>query len=416
MHFDEADLHLLDRLVEAFPDEPDALRMAVWHYIGRGKGKEVEKHWKNLDPNLPFLIWEQALELNKAGLKDEAEAKIQELLNREDLTPAWRAYFHTQLGWAGFNLGHFPEKGRQHLEEAIRLNPMGWGPLQVYARGLWHRGETEEALVQYRKAYALAPQNRSIRWELAELLLFSDRFDEAVPLYEATCKEDQHIEACAKYTYVLHRVGRHEEARVAAAATEALKDELEGHLVDGPIILARYYAQAGDQAGAIRMLRRHVQNAPESEMTGPILRANYQLTPLRGNPDFDAVAAVQWKKAAKEFGEACDSEPNSTDCSLHAVALHLLGRDVEAREAAATAASLEEDELGCLYLAWYHACARNREKVIRYLTCYADRAKPIKSFKLGEHEDYAWIRGDPEFDAVAFRIAGYDYETEDPPE
>lgn len=165
------------------------------------------------------------------------------------------------------------------------------------------------------------------------------------------------------------------------------------------------------------MLRRLFEITPDvGTPTGPLLRANYDLTSLRGNPDFEAVAAVQWEKAAKEFGDACASKPDPYDCSILAVALHLLGRDSEAREAAATAASLEETADGCLALAWYHACARNREEVIRYLTCYADEAEPDPTFKLGEHEDFAWIRGDPEFDALAFRIAGYDYEREDPPE
>jgi tetratricopeptide (TPR) repeat protein/predicted Ser/Thr protein kinase len=411
-------LPLVEKLLETFPDDPDVLLLA-WEAFGitskyglipREKFEKVHEKLMRNDPNAP---WESLIQADEFIYEDnpEAAARFQEVSERGDLSPALRSFILTQVGWLKFNLGVDPEAGRRDLEEAIRLNPSNWGALMVYAQGLVKRGEEEEALLRIRRAHAIAPQVDGVRGGLDTLLIRTGRYEEGLLHRAEMCQDktdNQRQEICARYVLTLHQLGREEEAREAAEAAEALED-----VVEGTWVLAEYYLLAGDEAGALRMLRRYVERADRG---GQPLRANWFLTPLRGNPEFDAVAAVQWEKAVKWNGEKCASEPNPVDCSHLAVALQLLGRDAEAREAAATAASLEKTADGCVLLAWYHACARNRDEVIRYLTCYSERAEPDPGFRLGEHQDYEWIRGDPKFDALAFRIAGYDYEREEPPE
>ena len=73
-----------------------------------------------------------------------------------------------------------------------------------------------------------------------------------------------------------------------------------------------------------------------------LLRGHHDLDSLRGNPEFEALAAEQWSEALGHYGERCTSEPGRVVCALHAVALHLAGQESEAQAAADKAASLEE--------------------------------------------------------------------------
>jgi hypothetical protein len=80
------------------------------------------------------------------------------------------------------------------------------------------------------------------------------------------------------------------------------------------------------------------------------------------------------------------------------------------------AARLEETTRGCEVLSWYHALTANREKVIRVLqrryelykgpVIFLEAHDASIGWRLQEHRDYAWLVGDPEFDAITARIAG----------
>ena len=65
---------------------------------------------------------------------------------------------------------------------------------------------------------------------------------------------------------------------------------------------------------------------------------------------------------------------------------------------------MEAAETGYSQLARYHSLAGNRDEVLRYLRGYLElRGAPHQTFKLGEDEDFAWLVGDPEFDALVER-------------
>jgi hypothetical protein len=131
-----------------------------------------------------------------------------------------------------------------------------------------------------------------------------------------------------------------------------------------------------------------------------LLRGNGDLRALRGHPEFEKLAAEEWLEAATFYGQFCEEKPNRAVCALHAVALHLSGREEEARESADRAAALEATEWGCQTLAWYHGCARNRDEAIRYMQCLAEFKGGEAIAYLLDHLDYEWIRGDPEFEAI----------------
>ena len=399
------------RLVETFPDDPDALVLSleVFAIVGYMEQKDEETRERanelladliRLDPKAPWEALYGGAILEWDGEIAEAIDRYTRILEREDLTPSLRSFILMQRGFArGFRKDPDVEGGLRDLAEATRLEPALWENHRTYGLLLSQVGRLEEALTEFRRAYAIAPSAAEIKASLAELLIFTENYDEAVPFYTEFCAEEQHQNPCAKLANALHHAGREEEARAAAEAAEALEDAPEGALD-----LAQYRLRSGDKAGGLRWLRRWVELATPRVP----LRANYGLTPLRGDPEFEMMAAQQWPKAAAFNADRCASQPSRAACALQAVALELMGHHEEAEAAAAKAASLDETWRGCQLLAWYYACARNRDEVIRYLTCSRDLGYPSPTLRLGEHQDYAWIQADPEFHAIAVELGGYE--------
>jgi tetratricopeptide (TPR) repeat protein/predicted Ser/Thr protein kinase len=402
-----------EKLVEAFPDDPDALLLGleVFGVVGymldegenaREKADELLAKIMRLDPGAPWEDLYQAAFLEWGGEIADAIDRYTRILEREDLTSSLRSVIVHQRGYArGVRTNLDPEGGLRDLEEAIRLEPTMWEHHRNYAWALVPLGRWEEAVTHARQAWMIAPSASGVTGGLAEMLFWTDRYDEAVPLYAELCEEDKNQEVCAKHAFALHETGREDEARVAAAAAEILEDTAGGIKV-----LADYWSLAGNKAEAVRLLRRRIEAAPG----GYPLRANFNLTPLRGDPEFEALCAEQWETAVELWGEECASKPNRASCSLHALALHLTGREREAQVAATKAAAQEATAWGCQALAWYHGAAKNRDEVIRYLKCRAELGDPNPSLRLGEHVDYLWISGDPEFDAIVAEIGGYELE------
>jgi hypothetical protein len=169
--------------------------------------------------------------------------------------------------------------------------------------------------------------------------------------------------------------------------------------------LAASRAEKGDKAEALNLLRQGIDKWP----TWRPLRANFEFTSLRGDPEFEALAARQWANEAVAHGEKCASEPSRQECALQALSLCLLGRADEAAAAAAKAASLEETSSGCQALAWYHACARNRDEVIRHVKRCRELGGCPSYIRI--HEDYTWLAGDTEFEALFTEASGEGGET-----
>ncbi len=414
----EAAVPEVEKLMEAFPDEPDALLLAVDVFPNAGlllgtpglaeKAIEACEKLEQIDPHAPWgdLCRTYALWHNDPDGKIVGE--FTSVLARDDLTVALRSGLLGDRGEKRSEQGD-QEGAVRDWKESLRLDPTNVWPHIHYGWHLLTKYRTKEGLDLLRKAFALGPHNPMSQWSLGELLFHYGEWDEArAPLRNHCEGLMPNQESCAQYAYVLHRTGHPEEARDTVGKAGSMEDSL-----DGMWVLAAYWALAGEEARAVEMLRREA----EAHDTPIFLRGHLDLSSLRGDPGFEALAAAELKEAVAHYGEVCASDPRRRPCALHAVALHLSGRESEAREVAARAASLEEpDSLGRRVaaldaLAWYHALARDRDEVIRHLRRRAEllgevqvptaHAHSIRAWRLAEHRDYAWLRGDPEFDALA---------------
>ena len=411
-------METMESLIAAFPGETEALMVAVDCFRNRGLFKKDEEAFRRLDETLaevmrldPDAPWEdgyRAWYLEVTGDLPGAMEIHNLLLDRDDLAPSLRGSHLAQRGYTHGRLGNREARLRDY-EEAVHLGSPNWDVLTAYASALLEEWRLEEGIEQLRRAMAVDPFGPGVVGFLGELLFHLERWDE-VRILETLCEGERAFqEGCAQYAYSLHRTGHPEEARHAAEVAETLEDG-----VDGPWVLANYWALAGDAARAVRLLRR------EAEVNSKplLLRGHHDLDSLRGNPEFEALAAEQWSEALGHYGERCTSEPGRVVCALHAVALHLAGQESEAQEAEEKAASLEENVSGSTddwdALAWYHALTANREEVIRLLWRHSEVQKgPMivpgaagashTAWKLQEHRDYAWLVGDPEFDAFVTR-------------
>ena len=121
----------------------------------------------------------------------------------------------------------------------------------------------------------------------------------------------------------------------------------------------------------------------------------------------DALLRVaHWDEALLFFEQSCEGAKGQAACAGYAYVLQQVGREEDARQAAASATALEETPDGCLRLASYHGLARNRDEVIRLLQRRLDLAGPIPGWNPEDQPDYAWLVGEPEFEALTARIAG----------
>jgi tetratricopeptide (TPR) repeat protein len=416
--FSEDSLQVAENLVEAFPDEPDALLVAqqIFHNVdAREKGKEILAHVFEIDPDAPWEAYYRGVGLQHKG--SPAIDAYTEILERDDLAPSLRAEIMISRGWLLVQEDLDRAAGFRDLEEGLRLDPAYWKAHRFLGGFLMEEWRLEEALAHYRQAFAIAPSGNGVRSGLAVLLFWTQRWNEAVPHMQAICETRKTQNWCAQQAYALYRAGREQEALDVAEVADAMEDTGWGTQV-----LARYRALTGDAAAVIGLFRRHMKVVPDPNLcfTGHCVGAE-DLNSLRGDPEFEALLAEEWQKAVGHYGELCAAEPSDrqghqqqVNCAYYAVALHLTGREVEAQEAAAKAASLDaalaqevggqERALGVILLAWYHSFAKNREEAIDFVRRRAEIAGPIPGWKLGEHRGFEWLSGDPEFEALVAQL------------
>jgi tetratricopeptide (TPR) repeat protein len=396
---------VVEGLLEAFPDEPDALSVAIYAFdIMRDRGRNEEPLRRaearldarmRLDPDAPWADYYDVFTKDELGSQGKVDL-LTRLLERDDLTPSLRSHLLAERA-------HRQKKHEARLRdfaEALRLGHVTWDTYRNYAWALFNAGRKEEALVQARHAFAIDPHGNGVEWFLGQALLGTERWAEVVDHWGEACKPPGDQLRCVQVAYSLHRLERDGEAREAAEAAEGLEDS-----PDGTLSLAGTWVLIGDKAAAVRMLRRHVEvhPGPAPPFSGGLLRGNFGFSALVGDPEYEAFAAALWEKWVGYSSERCASDPNMARCGMLALASQVTGRESEARDAAKKAVSFEQTLFGCQVLAWYHGVARNREGVVRYMTCMDELG--LRGFDFSIHRDYLWLQGDPEFDAVTARIA-----------
>jgi tetratricopeptide (TPR) repeat protein/predicted Ser/Thr protein kinase len=279
------------KLVEAFPSEADARVLRTYALAldafefgpSSPKRRILEEGIASIalaDRNSPWDDVFRAILLSRDGHYHEAIRIFSEVLARDDLTPAARAYVLNGRSNAESELPD-PGAAGADLREALRLDPVNDITLASLAHALMRQKRMDEALQRARQAVALNPSRPLNNQTLGNVLYQLERWEEAVAPLELACQQERSQTSCAYHAVTLFMARRGAEARVAAQRAASLP---ESDL--GTYNLACYYALTGQRAEALRLLRRSLELGPgdPDEIAG-----DAALSSLRGDPGFEAL-------------------------------------------------------------------------------------------------------------------------------
>jgi tetratricopeptide (TPR) repeat protein len=233
--------------------------------------------------------------LNQAPRARIAAQRALEL--NERLAPA-----HAALGNVSMFHDFDAPAAERHLRRAIELDPSYATAHQWHAFALAAQGRLEEALVAIESARALEPTSLAINTDVATILYYARRYDDAILQLRRTMELEPHFAQSRHVLALVYaRKGMHSQALAEIAETAATSDQsiefrlLAGHrdalrrlheLEREPdarvrgvsnYAMARAFAAAGDGASAVRSLKRAF-----SAREGDLLL-------LRVDPAFDGV-------------------------------------------------------------------------------------------------------------------------------
>ncbi|HET7237950.1 MAG TPA: tetratricopeptide repeat protein, partial [Terrimicrobiaceae bacterium] len=286
-------LAVTKRLVESFPDEPEA-RVLHLAFLFSGASEfgplspqeqEFERGaaaLARLDPNHPSTAFFRALLLSHRGRYREAAESYTKLFSRTDVTPALRGGVIFR-GIAYSLLGE-TDAALADLEEALPLDPANDVVFAAASNIMWNLDRLEESLKYIRIAMALNPESYQNNWALGQVLYLLKRWEEAVPPLKMACEMNSLQWVCAFHATALLRAGHATEAKAAAQSAAALPETPVG-----AYFLAWFHAVSGDRAGAIRLLRRAYDlGLPFSYKE---VMKEPDLVSLHGDPEFEKIAA-----------------------------------------------------------------------------------------------------------------------------
>ncbi len=425
------------RLVEAFPDELDAHMIRAFALYSSTQSveairAEVESTlaaMERIDPANPYSTFYRA-QLHRLDWRNqEAIELFTEILERDDLTPAFRGYALRMRGLALKDVGAVVAS-LADMEESKRLDPTRAWTYQYLAQPLIRAGRPDEAVAAARHAIALAPDSTAALMNLRRVLGSLGRFEEAVDPTQRACEisVDRKLSACALYAVSLYRAGHAEKARAAAKEVLAMGAEEDPAAAYN---LARYHALRGDSGQALRFLRRASDLGYDSEGDSP--NEDPDFASLRGHPEFteilgdfsrdriaEARRAVElepdsfkawhdlgdavgwglgsWSEAVDLYEKSCALTTTQDPCAHYAYALYQVDRREEALKAARLASEREDEDWSTYHLACFYALAGDRDAAIDHLR---------RSLALGYWDgmiladpDLDALRGDPEFEAL----------------
>lgn len=120
---------------------------------------------------------------------------LAKLKRAHDADPGWAApareiaWSYLHLARRGWTDAAFPSaealllEGQRYADALIERDPGDpYGPARKAALSAATGGETEETLALWREAARLGPNTFSIQWELAQVLIRAERFEEALPI------------------------------------------------------------------------------------------------------------------------------------------------------------------------------------------------------------------------------------------
>ncbi|HYV84351.1 MAG TPA: protein kinase [Patescibacteria group bacterium] len=291
-----------ERLVAAFPDDPEAhaLRVFALAIAAQGRGPSAPERQayerecdvlNRLDPGSPVVEFFSIGFVAEDGRLQEAADRYTRLLSRHDVTPAALADVVASRATVRVGLKNY-DGALADMKEAIRLDPANDGHLANYCSILVETGHLEEALTTIRHARALNPDVFGHDWMLGWVLLNMKRWDEAIPPLAKSCQETPDQWICAMLSKALLHSGRGEEASEVAKRAKALRETNSSLYA-----LAAYSALAGDRTAALDLLRRSFD---QGGFTAPRdidgLAADPDFASLSADPAFQAVLSEARKR------------------------------------------------------------------------------------------------------------------------
>ncbi|MBX3271173.1 MAG: protein kinase [Sandaracinaceae bacterium] len=151
------------------------------------------------------------------------------------------------------------------------------------------RGDNEDALERFRRAYALGEGSRELHYGLFEALFHSGLADEAMEIYR------QHLAGIEGSDLGLdHVLDRACAAGDEALATRAIRRAEEVDHTSLPQMPARARMARGDYAGAAELLSRMTEAGDAQTATSPTIRLLAIALLVRGQPDLAELVADQY--------------------------------------------------------------------------------------------------------------------------
>src|SRR5438477_9763321 len=205
-----------------------------------------------------------------------------------ELDPAG-AEAHTSRGVALTLRRDYPG-ARREFDLALSLNPVLYEAHYFYGRACFTEGKFEDALLHYRNAWRVRPEDYQAILLSAEVLVKLGRAEEALQASRHGLKlADAHLElnpddprAWYLSSAALMRLGKRDEALERGRRAFAVDPEDAGVLYN----LGCTYALAGLSDAAIDHLNKAVQNGFGQREW---LENDSALDPIRGDPRFDAL-------------------------------------------------------------------------------------------------------------------------------
>jgi tetratricopeptide (TPR) repeat protein len=152
------------------------------------------------------------------------------------------------------------------------------------------------------------------------------------------------------------------------------------------------YASLGLVLGRLGRPTEALTRAEQAVMLNPM---NWQ---HRGALGISLMGLGRFEEAARAESIACEQSHNQNPCALLAMTLHKAGHREEALVVANKAATLTPSGIGAFSLAGYWAIAGNRAHAIEYLR---EAAKLGWTPDVRNDPDFEFLKGDPEFEAIA---------------
>jgi serine/threonine protein kinase/tetratricopeptide (TPR) repeat protein len=277
------------KLVDAFPEEPGAWAQRAstlaTQYAGRPESatrEQLEQAIRvldRLDPDNPYGSYLRAWLAEFEGRPHDAIDELSQLLEREDLAPAFRASVLTRRAVSEANVGQI-EPSLKDLERARELQPADAYISRIHARTLLRAGRTDDAARRARQAAALAPGGWSTWLELGAALEQLGETSRAVQAVRRACEISDGQSACAYLALMLLKAEQPEKAAEAARHAKGLPASPYGQYN-----LACYASLAGRVPDALD----HLRSALDNGFADRLMLEDPDLEAARRRPAFDAL-------------------------------------------------------------------------------------------------------------------------------